>query len=190
MQSSERESSELLFAAVADDDTGASDLAGMFAEQNVRTLLVIDLPETERLTKWSRGYQAIVIAEATRNLAPEAAYERTREAIRLLENLRPRVFQIKYCSTFDSTGEGNIGATINAAMDALGEGFTIALPALPVNGRTTYQGYHFVHQQLLSDSPMRDHPLTPMTNPNLVNLLGQQTKRKVGLNQTTGDWHR
>ncbi|HYE66424.1 MAG TPA: 3-oxo-tetronate kinase [Pyrinomonadaceae bacterium] len=171
----------LVFAAVADDDTGASDLAGMLAEQGLRTLLVIDLPSSDQLLNWSRGYHAVLMAVGTRNLTPELARERTREAIRLLETRRPRVFQIKYCSTFDSTPEGNIGPTIDVALDELDEDFTIALPALPVNGRTTYLGYHFVHQQLLSDSPMRNHPLTPMTDPNLVALLSRQTKHQVGL---------
>ncbi|HLM55055.1 MAG TPA: 3-oxo-tetronate kinase [Pyrinomonadaceae bacterium] len=171
----------LLFAAVADDDTGASDLAGMLAGQGARTLLVIDLPEPEKLAAWARGYDAVVMAEATRNVAPALAYERTRAAVRLLRAMRPRLFQVKYCSTFDSTPEGNIGPSIDAAMDELGEEFTVALPALPVNGRTTYQGYHFVHGRLLSDSPMRHHPLTPMTNPDLVDLLGRQTRRRVGL---------
>ena len=171
----------LAFAAVADDDTGASDLAGMLAEQNLRTLLVIDLPSENQFLEWSRGYHAVVMAEATRNLSPALARERTSRAMRILESRAPHIFQIKYCSTFDSTPEGNIGPSIDAALEALGEDFTIALPALPVNGRTTYQGYHFVKGQLLSDSPMRDHPLTPMTNPNLVDLLGRQTKRRVGL---------
>jgi uncharacterized protein YgbK (DUF1537 family) len=170
----------LLFAAVADDDTGASDLAGMLAGGGVRTLLVIDLPPEAQLLEWSRGYQAVVMAEGTRNVAPAAAYERTRAAVRTLSARRPRLFQVKYCSTFDSTPEGNIGPSIDAALDELGEEFTVAVPALPVNGRTTYQGYHFVNGRLLSDSPMRHHPLTPMTNPNLVGLLGQQTRRKVG----------
>ena len=171
----------LLFAAVADDDTGASDLAGMLAGQDVRTLLIIDLPSPAQFLEWSREYQAVVMAEGTRNVAPAVAYERTRAALRLLQARRPSLLQIKYCSTFDSTPEGNIGPSIDAALDELGEDFTVAVPALPVNGRTTYQGYHFVHQQLLSDSPMRHHPLTPMTNPNLVDLLGRQTRRKVGL---------
>ncbi|MCP9494886.1 MAG: four-carbon acid sugar kinase family protein [Pyrinomonadaceae bacterium MAG19_C2-C3] len=171
----------LTFAAVADDDTGASDLAGMLADQNLRTLLVIDLPTVEQFANWSDGYQAVVMAEGTRNLTPDAARERTQGAMRLLESKHPRTFQIKYCSTFDSTPEGNIGATIDAALDELNESFTIALPALPVHGRTTYQGYHFVNHQLLSESPMRHHPLTPMTNPNLVELLARQTKRRVGL---------
>jgi uncharacterized protein YgbK (DUF1537 family) len=174
-------SSRLLFAAVADDDTGASDLAGMLAGQGLRTLLVIDLPEQGRLAEWSEGRHAVVMAEGTRNLTPAQARERTRAAIRLLKPLDPRVFQIKYCSTFDSTPEGNIGPTVDAALEELGEEFTVALPALPVNGRTTYRGYHFVHDRLLSDSPMREHPLTPMTDANLVELLGRQSTRRVGL---------
>jgi uncharacterized protein YgbK (DUF1537 family) len=174
-------SSRLLFAAVADDDTGASDLAGMLAGQRLRTLLVIDLPTQNQLEEWSRGHHAVVLAEGTRNLPPMDARERTRAAIRLLKSRDPRVFQIKYCSTFDSTVEGNIGPTIDAALEELNEEFTVALPALPVNGRTTYKGYHFVNQQLLSDSPMREHPLTPMTNANLVEHLARQTARRVGL---------
>ncbi|HEX8141160.1 MAG TPA: 3-oxo-tetronate kinase [Pyrinomonadaceae bacterium] len=173
--------SRLVFAAIADDDTGASDLAGMLAEQGLRTLLVIDLPAVEQFIEWSEGYQAVVMAEGTRNLPSAVARERTREAIRILEARHPRIFQLKYCSTFDSTPEGNIGPTIDAALEALGQDFTIALPALPVNGRTTYQGYHFVNGRLLSDSPMREHPLTPMTNPDLVDLLSHQTTRRVGL---------
>lgn len=175
------EPQRLLFAAVADDDTGASDLAGMLAGEGLHTLLVLDLPAAVQFAEWTRGYQAVVMAEGTRNLAPAIAYERTRAAIRLLQTRRPRLFQIKYCSTFDSTPEGNIGTTIDAALDELALDFTVAVPALPVNGRTTYQGYHFVKDKLLSDSSMRQHPLTPMTNPNLVELLGQQTKRRVGL---------
>jgi uncharacterized protein YgbK (DUF1537 family) len=173
--------SRLAFGAVADDDTGASDLAGMLAEQNLRTLLVIDLPSAAQFREWSDGYHAVVMAEGTRNIAPRLARERTRQALQLLKLREPHIFQIKYCSTFDSTAEGNIGPSIDAALDELDEDFTIALPALPVNGRTTYQGYHFVNRQLLSDSSMRDHPLTPMTNPNLVDILGQQTHRRVGL---------
>jgi 3-dehydrotetronate 4-kinase len=171
----------LLFAAVADDDTGASDLAGMLAERGVSTLLVIDLPSIEQFAEWGRGYQAIIMAEGTRNIAPAAAYDRTRAAVRLLATRQPRLLQIKYCSTFDSTPEGNIGPSIDAALDEMGEEFTVAVPALPVNHRTTYQGYHFVGGQLLSDSPMRHHPLTPMTDPNLVEVLSRQTWRRVGL---------
>ncbi|MFL6211269.1 MAG: 3-oxo-tetronate kinase [Pyrinomonadaceae bacterium] len=171
----------LVFAAVADDDTGASDLAGMLADEGLRTLLIIDLPAAEQFMEWSRGQHAVVMAEGTRNLVPAMARERTRAALKLLQARQPHTIQIKYCSTFDSTPAGNIGPMIDAALAELHEEFTVALPALPVNGRTTYRGYHFVNGQLLSDSAMRQHPLTPMTNPNLVDLLGQQTERKVGL---------
>lgn len=171
----------ITFAAVADDDTGATDLAGMLAEQGVRTLLSIDLPRPERLAAWAEECDAVIIGVASRAASPAIAYESTRAAMRLLRPLRPRVTQIKYCSTFDSTVDGNIGSSIDAAMDESGEPFTIVLAALPVNGRTTYMGYHFVGQQLLSDSPMRHHPLTPMTNPNLVTHLQAQTRRRVGL---------
>ncbi|HEX8115667.1 MAG TPA: 3-oxo-tetronate kinase [Pyrinomonadaceae bacterium] len=174
-------SGRLLFGAVADDDTGASDLAGMLAERGLRTLLVIDLPGRAQFEEWSAGQHAVVMAEGTRNLRREEARSRTREALRLLKSQDPRVFQIKYCSTFDSTPEGNIGPTIDASLEELNEEFTVALPALPVNGRTTYRGYHFVHDRLLSDSPMRDHPLTPMTEANLVKHLSRQTARRVGL---------
>lgn len=174
-------SGRLLFGAVADDDTGASDLAGMLAEQGLRTLLVIDLPEQSQFAEWSAGQHAVVMAEGTRNLRADEARARTRSAIQLLKSRDPRAFQLKYCSTFDSTPEGNIGPTIDAALEELDEEFTVALPALPVNGRTTYHGYHFVHNQLLSDSAMREHPLTPMTEANLVKHLARQTARRVGL---------
>ncbi len=174
-------SGRLLFGAVADDDTGASDLAGMLAGQGLRTLLVIDLPEQSQFAEWSAGQHAVVMAEGTRNLRADEARARTRSAIRLLKSRDPRVFQLKFCSTFDSTPEGNIGPTIDAALEELGEEFTVALPALPVNGRTTYQGYHFVYERLLSDSAMREHPLTPMTEANLVKHLSRQTARRVGL---------
>lgn len=171
----------IIFGSVADDDTGATDLAGMLAGQDLRTVLVIDLPPPEDFAAWTRDCDAVIVGVASRAAAPQAAYQRTREAIRLLATLRPRVLEIKYCSTFDSSTEGNIGPAIDAAMDEMGESFTVALPALPVHGRTTYLGYHFVHQQLLSDSPLRRHPLTPMTNPNLVTHLQSQTRRQVGL---------
>jgi 3-dehydrotetronate 4-kinase len=171
----------IIFGAVADDDTGATDLAGMLAGQGLRSILAIDLPSRELLAEWAADCDAVILGVGSRAASPAVAYARMREGVRLLDGLHPRVLQIKYCSTFDSTAEGNIGQSIDAAMDELGESFTVALPALPVNGRTTYMGYHFVHQRLLSDSPMRHHPLTPMTDPDLVAHLQSQTRRKVGL---------
>lgn len=169
------------FAAVADDDTGATDLAGMLAERGMRAVLITDEPSPEDFERWTSNADAVVIGTASRSIPADAAYGRTRRAVQLLKTLRPEVLQIKYCSTFDSTTAGNIGPSIDAALDETGEKFTVALPALPVNGRTTYMGYHFVGQQLLSDSTMKDHPLNPMTNSNLVAHLQSQTKRRVGL---------
>jgi uncharacterized protein YgbK (DUF1537 family) len=169
------------FAAVADDDTGATDLAGMLAQRGMRAVLIIDEPSPEDFAQWTGEADAVVMGTGSRSVAPDVAYHRTRQAIQLLKTLGPQTLQVKYCSTFDSTAAGNIGPSIDAAMDETGEQFTVALPALPVNGRTTYMGYHFVGQQLLSDSPMRDHPLNPMTNANLVTHLQSQTKRRVGL---------
>jgi uncharacterized protein YgbK (DUF1537 family) len=169
------------FAAVADDDTGATDLAGMLAQRGMRAVLIIDEPSPEDFAEWTGNADAVVMGTGSRSVAPDVAYRRTRQAIQFLKTLSPQTLQVKYCSTFDSTAAGNIGPSIDAAMDETGQSFTVALPALPVNGRTTYMGYHFVGQQLLSDSPMRDHPLNPMTNANLVTHLQSQTKRRVGL---------
>ena len=103
------------------------------------------------------------------------------EALRRLRAIGARQIYFKYCSTFDSTPAGNIGPVADALLDAMGADFTIACPAFPENGRTIYQGHLFVGRQLLSDSSMRDHPLTPMRDANLVRVLGRQTKAKVDL---------
>lgn len=171
----------ILFVAVADDDTGASDLAGMLADQGVRTVLVLNSRNESELHTWTASARAVVLATATRALPAPEARVKTSAAVQLAARLDPCSIQIKYCSTFDSTPHGNIGPSLEAALDALNESFTIALPALPVNGRTTYLGHHFVHGRLLSDSPMRHHPLNPMTESNLVEWLSRQTRRSVGL---------
>ena len=171
----------LLFAAIADDDTGATDIAGMLAQEGVRTLLVLEGATDVELRGWIRDVDAVVIGTASRNISPQEAYDRTAASMARLAPFAPNTFFIKYCSTFDSTARGNIGPSIDAAMDILNQTFTIVLPALPVNGRTTYMGHHFVGTQLLSESSMRLHPLTPMTESNLVVHLQKQTKRKVSL---------
>jgi 3-dehydrotetronate 4-kinase len=171
----------LTFASIADDDTGAADLAGMLCAQDMRTFVVLDEVSPEELRQWAQFADALVIAAGTRALGREQAYRKTREAIESVRRFNPKVVGIKYCSTFDSTPEGNIGASIDAALDALSLSFTVAVAALPVNGRTTYMGHHFVDAQLLSDSSMRQHPLNPMTNSNLVSHLQSQTTRRVGL---------
>ena len=106
-----------IFTAVADDDTGATDLAGMLADQGLRTVLLIDLPAPSDYERWTAGQDAVIAGVGTRAMAPQEAYERTRAAVRQLESARLATLEIKYCSTFDSTREGNIGPAIDAAMD-------------------------------------------------------------------------
>lgn len=171
----------IFFGAVADDDTGATDLAGMLADRGMRAVLILEERWREDFERWTREADAVVIGTASRSAERGVAYEATRRAVRLLETIDPKCLQIKYCSTFDSTPEGNIGASLDAAMDEIDQEFIVAVPAFPVNGRTTYMGHHFVGEHLLSDSALRNHPLNPMTNPNLVAHLQTQTKRRVGL---------
>ena len=168
---------QLLFAAVADDFTGGADLAGMLYAEGVRTVQTFGVPDPALIGE----FEAAVISLKTRSIEPEQAVAETLAAHRAVQPLAPRQWQFKYCSTFDSTPKGNIGPVTSALLDATGQQFTIAVPALPVNGRTQYFGHLFVHGELLSDSPMRTHPLNPMTDSRLVRWLQQQTPRRCGL---------
>ncbi len=171
----------IFLGAIADDDTGATDLAGMLTEQGMRVIIVLQDAPAEDLHRWSQDADAVIIGTASRSIEKAEAYTRTASAAKALLGLNSKRLAVKYCSTFDSTAEGNIGASIDAAMDVTGELFTVALPALPVLGRTTYMGYHFVGDKLLSDSVLRDHPLNPMRNSHLPSHLQTQTIRRVGL---------
>jgi len=165
---------------IADDNTGATDAAGMLTERGLRTLLLLDA-ESPVARAEQAGFDALVVGTQNRSIAAAEAAEATRRAIEQLRGLGVTRFQVKYCSTFDSTREGNIGPTLDAALEALGERATIVCPSLPVNGRTVYQGHLFVGDQLLCESPLRHHPLNPMTDANLVRWLGYQTARQIGL---------
>lgn len=171
----------IIFGCVADDDTGATDEAGMFTQNNLRTVIIIGPPTPETMLKYSERFDAVIIAARTRSIAPEEAKHKTRMSLEALMTLKPKLYKLKYCSTFDSTPKGNIGPSIDAALETLDLRSTIVVPALPVNGRTTYMGHHFVYDQLLSESPIKDHPLNPMRESNLVTFLQKQTKTKVGL---------
>lgn len=172
---------QCLFAAIADDFTGGADLAGMLAASGVRTLQLFGADQRAEVLERARGYDAVVLCLKTRSVpAPEACRE-SLHALEFLRALPARQVQFKYCSTFDSTDRGNIGPVTDALMTALGVDFTIAVPALPVNRRTQYMGHLFVGSELLADSPMRHHPLNPMTDSNLVRFLQRQTRRRVGL---------
>jgi 3-dehydrotetronate 4-kinase len=170
----------LLLGAIADDYTGGSDMAGMLASQGVRTLQTFGQPEAATL-EVAREFDAVVVSLKTRSIAADAAVAQSLRALEWLRAAGMRQVQFKYCSTFDSTAAGNIGPVTDALMTATGAAYTVAVPALPVNGRTQYMGYLFVNGVPLSESPMRHHPLNPMTESNLVRHLQVQTSRRVGL---------
>jgi uncharacterized protein YgbK (DUF1537 family) len=167
----------VLLGCIADDFTGGTDLAGMLVKAGMRTVQMIGVPQ-EPL---GDDIDAVVIALKSRTSPVEEAIAESLAALRYLQQAGCRQFYFKYCSTFDSTPRGNIGPVAEALMQALGSNFTIACPAFPVNGRTIYKGHLFVGDILLSDSGMRNHPLTPMTDASLVRFLQTQIKGKVGL---------
>jgi uncharacterized protein YgbK (DUF1537 family) len=167
----------LRLGCIADDLTGATDVALMLQNAGMRTIQVIGVPEGVA----PQEADAVVVALKSRTIAPAEAVAQSLAALAWLRAQGAGQILFKYCSTFDSTNAGNIGPVADALLDALGAGFTVACPAFPTNKRTIYQGHLFVGEQLLSDSPMKDHPLTPMRDANLVRVLGRQTKRKVGL---------
>jgi uncharacterized protein YgbK (DUF1537 family) len=171
----------LLFGAIADDFTGGSDLAGMLSEQGVGTLQLFGATQPAGVLARASDYQAIVLCLKTRSIEPQEACAQSLQALDVLQGLGARQIQFKYCSTFDSTEKGNIGPVTAALMRAMGVAHTIAVPALPVNGRTQYLGHLFVGGLLLSESPMRNHPLNPMTDSNLVRFLQKQTTLRTGL---------
>ncbi|MCC7079214.1 MAG: four-carbon acid sugar kinase family protein [Burkholderiales bacterium] len=168
----------MLLGCIADDFTGATDLASMLVAGGMRTIQTIGVPRDRSLAD---AADAVVVALKSRTIDPAEAVAQSLAALVWLRAGGARQIYFKYCSTFDSTDRGNIGPVADALMQALGTDFTIACPALPANRRTTYRGHLFVGDELLSDSSMRQHPLTPMTDANLVRVLGRQTRHKVGL---------
>lgn len=165
-----------LLGCIADDFTGAADLASMLARGGMRTVQAIGVPDAA-----IDDVDAVVVALKSRTIAPEAAVAQSMSALRWLQQAGCRQLFFKYCSTFDSTPRGNIGPVADALAEALSASIAIACPAFPENRRTVYQGHLFVGDQLLSESGMRDHPLTPMTDANLVRVLQAQSRRRVGL---------
>lgn len=164
--------------AVADDLTGATDLASILRREGWRVALNVGVPAKGASFA---GVDAVVIALKSRTVPVADAVAWSLESAEALEAAGAEQLFFKYCSTFDSTDQGNIGPVAEALMARFGADFTIACPAFPANGRTIYRGHLFVLDRLLSESPMKDHPLTPMRDSDLVRVLGKQTKRKVGL---------
>jgi uncharacterized protein YgbK (DUF1537 family) len=171
-----------LLGCIADDFTGATDLAGMLVRAGMRTVQTIGVPDGDLAADPSAGQvDAVVVALKSRTTPAAAAVEQSVAALGALRAAGCRRFFFKYCSTFDSTDRGNIGPVADALLDALGAPFSIACPAFPENGRSVFLGHLFVGEALLSESGMKDHPLTPMTDANLVRVLQRQARRKVGL---------
>ena len=167
----------VLLGCIADDFTGGTDLAGMLVKAGMRTVQMIGIP-SEPI---GNDVDAVVIALKSRTAPAEEAIAESLAALHWLQKAGCHQYYFKYCSTFDSTAKGNIGPVAEALLKELGSGFSIACPAFPANGRTIYKGHLFVGDQLLSDSGMRHHPLTPMTDASLVRVLQSQIKGRVGL---------
>lgn len=167
----------VLLGCIADDFTGATDLANNLVRAGMRVVQTIGMPAEPLAAE----VDAVVVALKSRTVAPADAVAQSLAALRWLQSQGARQIYFKYCSTFDSTREGNIGPVTEALMDALGTDFTIATPAFPDNKRTVFKGYLFAGDVLLNESGMQNHPLTPMTDANLVRVLQAQARRKVGL---------
>ncbi len=170
--------SKPVLGCIADDFTGATDLAAMLVRQGMSAVQVIGVPGAGEPVPEA---DAIIVALKSRTIPAQDAVRQSLAALEWLRQAGCRQFFFKYCSTFDSTEAGNIGPVADALVAALGCGFAIACPAFPANNRTVYQGHLFVGGTLLNESGMQDHPLTPMRDANLVRVLSRQTDGTVGL---------
>ncbi len=168
----------ILFGAIADDFTGATDLANILVRGGMRTVQTIGIPTADTELP---ECDAVVVALKSRTIPVGEAVAQSLAALEWLQAHGARQFFFKVCSTFDSTDAGNIGQVADALLDALGEKIALVCPAYPANRRTVFQGHLFVGEALLSDSPMRNHPLTPMTDASLVRVMGRQSRHPVGL---------
>ena len=168
----------MLLGAIADDFTGATDLCSMLVRGGMRTVQLIGVP---RANDPVPDADAVVVALKSRTAPVRQAIDESVAALDWLRAGGCRQFFFKDRSTFDSTDAGNIGPVADVLVAALGCGFALACPAFPANARSVYQGYLFVGGTLLNESGMEHHPLTPMTDANLVRVLSRQTDGTVGL---------
>src|SRR4051794_38173695 len=169
---------KLSLGCIADDYTGASDLANTLTRCGLRTVQTIgvppddlDLPEVD----------AVVVSLKSRSIESNIAVARSRDAEKWLRGRGAGHVLFKICSTFDSTDAGNIGPVLDALRAAAGAPIALVTPAFPETGRTIYQGHLFVGEVPLDESPLKDHPLNPMQDANLVRVLARQTASPVGL---------
>ena len=178
----------IVLGSIADDLTGATDLANNLTRAGMRVVLVVGVPGHDEMV----DADAVVVALKSRTIPAAEAVKLSLKACRWLKTQGAHQVYFKICSTFDSTAQGNIGPVIEALMEELCCDFSVVVPAFPDNDRTVFKGHLFVGDVLLSDTGMKCHPLTPMTDSNLVRILQTQVepgKRKVGLidYQTVGD---
>lgn len=162
---------------IADDFTGATDIASFLVNNGLATVQLNGVPSADFCVE----AEAVVISLKSRSCPAAQAVADSLRAVEWLQQQDCQQFYFKYCSTFDSTEQGNIGPVTDALLEKLGETQTIISPSLPVNGRTVYQGHLFVMDQLLSDSGMRHHPVTPMTDSNLLRVMEKQSQGQCGL---------
>ncbi len=162
---------------IGDDFTGSGDIANTLAKAGARTVQYIGTPAGKLA---DATIDAAVIALKTRSVAADDAVTQSLAACRWLVENGAEQIVFKYCSTFDSTPEGNIGPVAEALLAELDAPLALVCPAFPANGRTLYKGYLFVGDRLLSESGMESHPLTPMTDPDIRRWLSRQTRLKVG----------
>ncbi|KUM32542.1 3-oxo-tetronate kinase [Arthrobacter sp. EpRS71] len=167
-----------MIGVIADDFTGGTDVAVAFRRAGLRVLIQFGVPD---VVSGNDGADVVVIALKTRTLPADQAVAQSLHAGRQLLDAGAKQLFFKFCSTFDSTPAGNIGPVNDALADLTGSSVTVVVPSSPSHGRTQYNGHLFVHHQLLSDSPMRHHPLTPMTDARVPELLRSQTARAVSL---------
>ena len=168
---------KIILGCIADDFTGATDLANNLVRAGMRVVQTVGVPAAAL----DIDADAVVVALKSRTIAAADAVAQSLDALTWLRSQGARQVYFKICSTFDSTPAGNIGPVTDALMQALGARFAVATPAFPDNGRTVFKGHLFVGDVLLGDSGMRHHPLTPMTDSNLVRVMQAQTAQRVGL---------
>lgn len=168
----------LKLGCIADDYTGASDLANTLTRAGLRTVQTIGVPADNLALP---EVDAVVVSLKSRSIEASVAVERSRAAERWLRGRGASHVLFKICSTFDSTDKGNIGPVMDALRADSGDRIVLVTPAFPETGRTVYQGNLFVGAVPLNESPLKDHPLNPMHDSNLVRVLARQSRTKIGL---------
>ena len=168
----------LALGCIADDYTGASDLANTLTRCGLRTVQTIGIPADDLQLP---DVDAVVVSLKSRSIAADEAVAKSLAAEAWLRGRGAHHVLFKICSTFDSTDAGNIGPVMDALTAASGDAIVLATPAFPETGRTVYMGNLFVGQVPLNESPLKDHPLNPMHDANLVRVLARQSRTKIGL---------